>query len=197
MGVEFPVQENPATSEKTVKPVNLFSSVLKTAGAIRRRLGAIGGIRHPQLGLLVPHKRLPQWFGGHLKYDGRDISLSLSEGDGTLDQAFALAIKIVGSLPEIDRKAKEAIAKDLLETYNDSWNGHDRQLEDGTWAVFSNSPLTAEEFVGKMTLANLYVGGDDEVILSYDDGELFLGHGVSATSLEGSDFSKATAELYG
>jgi hypothetical protein len=154
-------------------------------------------IKHPQLGDLSFGKYIPDSLEGGLPYEGRTLSLTLFAVDGDRRQIFDLAAKVAASLSQLDRAARQAIASDLLDTYNDNWNGHDEQQADGTWAVVGNAPLSAEEFVAKMTLHSVSIDEGNSVTLTYDDGELFLGHYVSVASNQGTDFSDAKGEISG
>jgi len=155
------------------------------------------GITHPQLGDLRFGKYIPDSLEGGLPYEGRTLLLTLLSVDGERHQILDLAVKVAGSLSQIDRAARRAIAADLLDTYNDCWNGHDEQQADGTWVVVGNAPLSAEEFVAKMTLHSVSIDEGNNVTLTYDDGELFLGHYVSVASYQGADFSDAKGEISG
>lgn len=152
---------------------------------------------HPQLGNLATDENEPDSLKGNLAFGGRNIPLSISPDDKSLDQAIALAVEIVMSLEEYDRLSKETIVKDLLETYNSGWNEYDEVQEDGSITAVVNPKLTPDEFKNKMNLVGLSICGDCCVDLWYEDEGLFWGHSVFVGSLEGTNFASAQAQIFG
>ncbi len=132
-----------------------------------------------------------------IRHGSRDVKIGIS-GDGEpLEAALKLAADVVNRLAEFDGLAKRIAARDLVKGYNDGWNEYDEAQTDGSMKTVSNPQLSAEEFAAKLTLNAVNVSGDQVLDFFYDDQRMFWGHSVMVTSMDGLDFSKAKAEIFG
>ncbi|WP_252853899.1 DUF2262 domain-containing protein [Aeoliella straminimaris] len=101
------------------------------------------------------------------------------------EQLVEHARNFVGRLEEIDTASREAIAEELLETFNDVW----REV---------GPPYTRERFVGKLQLTNLtWLYREDRPYAWYGTGksDLFQGHEIEVHYNH--DFSVYSVGLYG
>ncbi|WP_425396672.1 DUF2262 domain-containing protein [Aeoliella sp.] len=91
----------------------------------------------------------------------------------------------VERLEEIDAASREAIAEELLETFNDVWRE-------------AGPPYTRERFIGKLQLTNLtWLFREDRPYAWYGTGksDLFMGHEIEV--YYNRDFSVYSVGLYG
>jgi hypothetical protein len=132
-----------------------------------------------------------------IRYGLHDLKISMSRDDQVFEATLKLAAEVVERLPEIDKLAKGVAVADLRETYNNGWNEYDEAQEDGSLKTVSNPELTEAEFAAKLSLKAVNVTGDRMLDFFYDNERMFWGHSVVVNSLNGIDFSKAQAELFG
>ena len=132
-----------------------------------------------------------------IRYDGRDTRVGIIRDDQNLDTTVALAAEVVSRLGELDRLAKRIASKELRATYNNGWNEYDEVQEDGSLKSVINPQLSEPEFEAKLTLNCVNVTGNSVVDFFYDDQNMFWGHSVLVSSLNGTAFSDARAEIVG
>jgi hypothetical protein len=149
------------------------------------------------LGTLLPDERSDGALNGAISYRGKRLPLHVEPEEGDLSLPIALARALVGSLSTFDQKARKAAAAALLTTYNESWREFSKAREDGTMVDVSNPPLSESEFMARIELESLEVGGKDICSLWYADGGLFAGHSIFVTSFDGEKFSDLDASLFG
>ena len=153
-------------------------------------------MKHPTLGPLVVSKDGDE-YEANVPYAGQTLQVTVMLDDATVDEALALAAKVVATLEGLDKEAQSIASRDLREVYNEGWNEYDEVLSDGTTRTVSHPPLSDGEFRARLKLASLTITGSDCVELWYEDGGLFWGHSVFVSSMEGIDFSSARAEIFG
>jgi hypothetical protein len=132
-----------------------------------------------------------------VQHGSRDIKVSISRDGEPLEKALELAAQVVSHLPKLDELAKRIASRDLRETYNNGWNEYDEMQDDGSIKSVLNSQISEAEFEAKLTLNAVNVTGDQVVNFFYDDERMFWGHSVVVTSLDGTDFNDAHAEIFG
>ncbi len=132
-----------------------------------------------------------------IRYGSRDIKVRIIRDDQPLETALKLAAEVVRRLPELDKLAQRVAVADLREAYNNGWNEYDEAQEDGSVKRVSNPQLSEAEFEAKLSLNAVHVTGDRMIHFFYDDERMFWGHNVVVTSLNGTDFSRAHAEIFG
>lgn len=132
-----------------------------------------------------------------VRHGSRDVKIGLSRDDQTLETTLSLAADIVSRLAELDIRAKTVGVRDLRETYNNGWNEYDEAQEDGSLKTVINPQLSEAEFEARLSLRAVNVTGAEMVHFFYDDEGIFWGHSIVVNSLNGADFSKAGAELFG
>jgi hypothetical protein len=127
----------------------------------------------------------------------RDIRIGISRDDQPLAVTLNLAAELVSRLTELDQFAKQLAARDLRQAYNEGWHEYDEVQDDGSLKTVPNPTLSEAEFEAKLTLKAINVTGNRMISLFYDDEGMFWGHSVLVTSLNGTDFREACAELLG
>ncbi len=131
-----------------------------------------------------------------IRYGPRDIKIQMSRG-ANLEPTLTLAAEVARRLPELDQIAKRVAVANLREAYNNGWNEYDEAQQDGSLKSVSNPQLSEAEFDAKLSLDTVTVTGDLMLQFFYDDEGMFWGHSVIVSSLSGTDFSEAHAELFG
>jgi len=132
-----------------------------------------------------------------IRYGPRDIKVGIIRDDQSFETTMQLAAEVVRRLGELDKLAKRVAVSDLRETYNNGWNEYDEAQEDGSLKSVSNPKLSEVEFEEKLSLLSVNVTGDRVIEFFYDDSGMFWGHTVVVSSLSGTDFCEAHAELFG
>src|SRR5262245_46550746 len=132
-----------------------------------------------------------------IRHGSSDIKVGLIRDDQTLETTLKLAAEVVSRLAELDELAKRVAARDLRETYNSGWNEYDEAQEDGSLKTVSNPQLSEAEFEAKLSLRDVNATGDRMIEFFYDDERMFWGHSIVVSSLTGTDFTDAQAELFG
>jgi hypothetical protein len=154
-------------------------------------------MKHPQLGELIPSEDLPHTVEGRVEHNGHSVGLVIDPDDQDLDAALSVAVMVVASLKELDRKARAIISQDLLEEYNSYWNEYELWNDDGTSQTIRNPKLHADEFERRFILYTIKICGVSVIDFWYEDDELFSGHSVFVSSFDGIEFADAKAQLYG
>jgi len=132
-----------------------------------------------------------------IRYGSRDVKIQIIPDDQPFETTLKLAAEVVERLHELDKVAKRVAVTDLRETYNSGWNEYDEAQADGSLKSVSNPPLSEAEFEKEFSLNAVNVTGNQMIDFFYDDSGMFWGHSVAVNSLNGIDFSKARAELFG
>lgn len=132
-----------------------------------------------------------------IEYDSRVIRIQIIPDDHAFETTLKLAVGVVERLNDLDKAAKRVIVAELRDRYNGGWNEYDQVQEDGSLKTVVNPQLSEDEFEGKFTLRAVRVSGSEVVSFSYDDSGLFWSHSVVVTSLTGTAFRDAQADLFG
>ena len=126
----------------------------------------------------------------------RTIKICIIADEIPFEATVHIAASVVQDLSSFDARAKQVAASKLTETYNNGWNEYDEAQEDGTLKAVSNPKLTQEEFASKLTLNAVNVTGN-MLEFFYDDENMFWGHSVIVSSMDGIAFTDTNAELFG
>jgi hypothetical protein len=151
-------------------------------------------LNHPQLGHLQGTSEMLQ---GTLLLGAGKVTLSVSPDGQPIEQVMALAERVVAQIDALSAKALAHIGASYLSTYNESWRAGETLKPDGTYQPFENPTLTLEGFLPHFSLSAIGITGTRMAALWYTCGELFWGHEVSVTSLDGDAFNDLHAELHG
>ena len=130
-----------------------------------------------------------------ITYLSNIIKIYIDLDSGSLEQSIDVLQKLVSSIVHFDTLSKEILARDLLETYNESWNSYDEIQDDGSTINVVNPILSKDEFIAKLALTSISITDTNFINLSYDDSYLFWGHQPTVSSTEGLDFSNAEGNI--
>lgn len=131
-----------------------------------------------------------------VSYGSHRINIRIIADEIPYDAAVDVAASVVQDLKNLDAKAKQVAATKLTAIYNNGWNEYDEVQEDGTLKAVSNPMLTPDEFASKLTLNAVNVTGN-MLTFFYDDENMFWGHSVIVTSMDGVTFTDTHAEIFG
>ena len=79
-------------------------------------------MKHEILGELKQSDCQPFDAVAMVRYDSRNIQVTIDRDDQSLENRLKLAAEVVKRLPELDQIAKHVAARDLRESYNNGWN---------------------------------------------------------------------------
>ena len=125
-------------------------------------------------------------YEGTVVLNGEELGLSIIlEDESETEKIEQLMNTLFGGIDTLLPKAKECIAEEFLELYNDNWRFGDDDENDP-----DKPELTKEEFMEALTLQSfLFYSEDVEVF--FDDNDMFLGHSLIASEFDGENFNYA------
>lgn len=142
---------------------NVTDSELTTI-AIERQKPII--FHDERLGEFIYNRRLG-WYEGSAEWNGKRIKLSLGCEDPEAYHAeLATAHQLFAEQPQWQARVNGYAVEMLLSSKNDYWIDEDEET------------VTAEEFIGRMTLTSLTIEAGGEFDFWHDDGDLFYGHAI-------------------
>ena len=132
------------------------------------------------------HTDDPTSYEGTVVLNGEELGVSIIlEDESETEKIEQLMNTIFGGIDTLLPKAKECIAEEFLELYNDNWRFGDDDENDP-----DKPELTKEEFMEALTLQSfLFYSEDVEVF--FDDNDMFLGHSLIASEFDGENFNYA------
>ena len=132
------------------------------------------------------HTDDPTSYEGTVVLNGEELGVSIIlEDESETEKIEQLMNTLFGGIDTLLPKAKECIAEEFLELYNDNWRFGDDDENDP-----DKPELTKEEFMEALTLQSfLFYGEDVEVF--FDDNDMFLGHSLIASEFDGENFNYA------
>ena len=132
------------------------------------------------------HTDDPTSYEGTVVLNGEELGVSIIlEDEGETEKIEQLMNTLFGGIDTLLPKAKECIAEEFLELYNDNWRFGDDDENDP-----DKPELTKEEFMEALTLQSfLFYSEDVEVF--FDDNDMFLGHSLIASEFDGENFNDA------
>ena len=132
------------------------------------------------------HTDDPTSYEGTVVLNGEELGLSIIlEDESETEKIEQLMNTLFGGIDTLLPKAKECIAEEFLELYNDNWRFGDDDENDP-----DKPELTKEEFMEALSLQSfLFYSEDVEVF--FDDNDMFLGHSLIASEFDGENFNYA------
>ena len=132
------------------------------------------------------HTDDPTSYEGTVVLNGEELGVSIIlEDESETEKIEQLMNTLFGGIDTLLPKAKECIAEEFLELYNDNWRFGDDDENDP-----DKPELTKEEFMEALSLQSfLFYGEDVEVF--FDDNDMFLGHSLIASEFDGENFNYA------
>ena len=132
------------------------------------------------------HTDDPTSYEGTVVLNGEELGVSIIlEDESETEKIEQLMNTLFGGIDTLLPKAKECIAEEFLELYNDNWRFGDDDENDP-----DKPELTKEEFMEALSLQSfLFYSEDVEVF--FDDNDMFLGHSLIASEFDGENFNEA------
>ena len=132
------------------------------------------------------HTDDPTSYEGTVVLNGEELGVSIIlEDESETEKIEQLMNTLFGGIDTLLPKAKECIAEEFLELYNDNWRFGDDDENDP-----DKPELTKEEFMEALTLQSfLFYSEDVEVF--FDDNDMFFGHSLIASEFDGENFNYA------
>lgn len=122
-------------------------------------------IETERYGVLTLDRRI-NWFDGEVDWNGSVIALRI-EPDHNLDpsQGLKVADELFSNSAAWSQKVNDFAVQEKLELAHD-------------WQDDDTVPITAEEFLERMTLESISIMSDGSFDFWHDDGDLFYGHSI-------------------
>ena len=132
------------------------------------------------------HTDDPTSYEGTVVLNGEELGVSIIlEDESETEKIEQLMNTLFGGIDTLLPKAKECIAEEFLELYNDNWRFGDDDENDP-----DKPELTKEEFMEALSWQSfLFYSEDVEVF--FDDNDMFLGHSLIASEFDGENFNYA------
>ncbi len=132
------------------------------------------------------HTDDPTSYEGTVVLNGEELGVSIIlEDEGETEKIEQLMNTLFGGIDTLLPKAKECIAEEFLELYNDNWRFGDDDEDDP-----DKPELTKEQFMEALSLQSLLFYSED-VEVFFDDNDMFLGHSLIASEFDGENFNYA------
>ena len=132
------------------------------------------------------HTDDPTSYEGTVVLNGEELGVSIIlEDEGETEKIEQLMNTLFGGIDTLLPKAKECIAEEFLELYNDNWRFGDDDEDDP-----DKPELTKEQFMEALSLQSLLFYSED-VEAFFDDNDMFLGHSLIASEFDGENFNEA------
>ena len=128
----------------------------------------------------------PTSYDGTVVVGGNELGVSIIlEDEGETEKVEQLMNTFISEIDTLSPKAKECIANEFLELYNDNWRFGNDDEDDP-----DKPELTKEEFMEALSLRSLLFYSED-VEVFFDDNDMFLGHSLIASDFDGENFNDA------
>ena len=128
----------------------------------------------------------PTSYDGTVVVGGKELGVSIIlEDEGETEKVEQLMSTFISEIDTLLPKAKECIANEFLDLYNDNWRFGNDDEDDP-----DKPELTKEEFMEALSLRSLLFYSED-VEVFFDDNDMFLGHSLIASDFDGENFNDA------
>ena len=128
----------------------------------------------------------PTSYDGTVVVGGKELGVSIIlEDEGETEKVEQLMNTFISEIDTLSPKAKECIANEFLDLYNDNWRFGNDDKDDP-----DKPELTKEEFMEALSLRSLLFYSED-VEVFFDDNDMFLGHSLIASDFDGENFNDA------
>ena len=128
----------------------------------------------------------PTSYDGTVVVGGKELGVSIIlEDEGETEKVEQLMSTFFNEIDTLLPKAKECIANEFLDLYNDNWRFGDDDEDDP-----DKPELTKEEFMEALSLRSFLFYSED-VEIFFDDNDMFFGHSLIASDFDGENFNYA------
>ena len=126
----------------------------------------------------------PTSYDGTVVLNGEEFGVSIIlEDEGETEKVEQLMSTFFNEIDTLLPKAKECIANEFLDLYNDNWRFGDDDEDDP-----DKPELTKEEFMEALGLRSFLFYSED-VEIFFDDNDMFFGHSLIASDFDGENFN--------
>ena len=126
----------------------------------------------------------PTSYDGTVVVGGKELGVSIIlEDEGETEKVEQLMSTFFNGIDTLLPKAKECIANEFLDLYNDNWRFGDDDDDDP-----DKPELTKEEFMEALSLQS-FLFYSEEVKVFFDDNDMFFGHSLIASDFDGENFN--------
>ena len=129
------------------------------------------------------HTDDPTSYDGTVVINGEELRVDIIlEDEGDTEKIEQQMNTFFSEIDSLSQKAKECIAHEFLDLYNDNWRfGDDEDDPD-------KPELTKEEFMEALHLQS-FLFFSEEVKVFFDDNDMFFGHSLIASDFDGENFN--------
>ena len=132
------------------------------------------------------HTDDPTSYDGTVVINGEELRVDIIlEDEGDTEKIEQQMNTFFSEIDTLLPKAKECIANEFLDLYNDNWRFGNDDEDDP-----DKPELTKEEFMEALSLRSLLFYSED-VEVFFDDNDMFLGHSLIASDFDGENFNDA------
>ena len=132
------------------------------------------------------HTDDPTSYDGTVVINGEELRVDIIlEDEGDTEKIEQMMNTFISEIDTLSQKAKECIANEFLDLYNDNWRFGDDDEDDP-----DKPELTKEEFMENLSLQSLLFYSE-EVKVFFDDNDMFFGHSLIASDFDGENFNYA------
>ena len=126
----------------------------------------------------------PTSYEGTVVVGGKELGVSIIlEDEGETEKVEQLMSTFFNEIDTLLPKAKECIANEFLDLYNDNWRFGNDEEDDP-----DKPELTKEELMEALSLRSLLFYSED-VEVFFDDNDMFFGHSLIASDFDGENFN--------
>ena len=126
----------------------------------------------------------PTSYDGTVVLNGEEFGVSIIlEDEGETEKVERLMNTFISEIDTLLPKAKECIANEFLDLYNDNWRFGDDDEDDP-----DKPEPTKEEFMEALSLRSFLFYSED-VEIFFDDNDMFFGHSLIASDFDGENFN--------
>lgn len=126
----------------------------------------------------------PTSYDGTVVVGGKELGVSIIlEDEGETEKVERLMNTFISEIDTLLPKAKECIANEFLDLYNDNWRFGDDDEDDP-----DKPEPTKEEFMEALSLRSFLFYSED-VEIFFDDNDMFFGHSLIASDFDGENFN--------
>ena len=113
---------------------------------------------------------------GYFKYNKKKINLDLEALPNEFEQTLKIAIMCLADtvfLKSCIDKAKVIVCDEFIDIYNEAWKEDDKKPD-----------ITHSDFIEKLEFNDLMCRDTSTIIIGFNDGGLFCGHGLNGASFD-------------
>lgn len=149
------------------------------------------------LGRLVPSSQFSAALVGQLSYGTGHVDFVIDPDGEPIEDSLALAASAAGALTDLDRRCKELVAAEYLDSYNTGWRIGEVMRPDGNFERFEKPALSPAEFCEKLELKSFEATGGTLLTFWYDDDGMFWGHSLYVDSFDGALLGDTHVAMFG